>query len=114
MSTAADVLHELDVIGATIVPAGDRLLVRAGSKPVPAGVIRRVREAKPELLALLYQQNTALALAPGLAPLAEGEPAWSNRALPAAGVCKSYRTTAHFCISVVGVAASPRSAMAPA
>ncbi len=77
MSAAREVLCCLEAIGATVETAGDRLLVRAGPKPVPASVIRRVREAKPELLALLYQQDTALAVTPGLArvvPLADGEP----------------------------------------
>jgi hypothetical protein len=65
----------LEAIGATIEPAGDRLLVRAGPKPVPASVIRRVREAKPELLALLHQAPfDALASYGRIAALANGEP----------------------------------------
>lgn len=59
MNSAADVLHALHAIGATIVPAGDRLLLRAGSKPVPANIIQRVREAKPDLLALLHREAAA-------------------------------------------------------
>jgi hypothetical protein len=53
MSAASDILKELDAIGATIASSGDRLVLRAGAKPVPAGIIRRLRDAKPELLALL-------------------------------------------------------------
>jgi 5-methylcytosine-specific restriction endonuclease McrA len=45
----------LAAIGATIEQAGDRLLLRPGAKPVPAAIIRRVREAKAELLVLLQQ-----------------------------------------------------------
>jgi hypothetical protein len=70
LSAAGDVLHELEAIGATIEPAGDRLVLRAGPKPVPVSVIRRVRGAKAELLALLT-------VTPGFArvvPLADGEP----------------------------------------
>jgi hypothetical protein len=70
LSAAGDVLHELRAIGATIEPAGDRLVLRAGPKPVPVSVIRRVRGAKAELLALLT-------VTPGFArvvPLAVGEP----------------------------------------
>ncbi len=70
MSAARELLCRLEAIGATIEPAGDHLLVRAGSKPVPASVIRRVREAKPELLALLQQDATALAVTPGFARVA--------------------------------------------
>jgi hypothetical protein len=58
MSAAREVFRHLDAIGATLEHAGDRLLLRAGRKPVPAAIIRRVREAKPELL-LLLQQNAA-------------------------------------------------------
>jgi hypothetical protein len=77
MSAARDVLCHLEAIGATVEPVGDRLLLRAGPKPVPATVIRRVREAKPELLALLYQKNAALAVPPSVArlvPIADEEP----------------------------------------
>jgi hypothetical protein len=51
MSTARDLLHDLAVIGATIQPEGDRLILRAGATPVPAGLVSRVRRAKAELLA---------------------------------------------------------------
>jgi hypothetical protein len=74
MSAAVEILNELSAIGAIVVPAGDRLLLRAGSKPVPAGIIRRLREAKPELLVLLRQQT---GVPPGFAPVvlhASGEP----------------------------------------
>jgi hypothetical protein len=42
----------------------------------------------------------------------DGEPGWSNRALLAAAGCNSW--TAHFCISVAGVAGSARLAIASA
>jgi hypothetical protein len=76
MSLPSSVLHDLEAIGATIEPAGDRLLLRAGPKPVPATIIRRVRKAKPELLALLYQEATALPATPGFARVLpdDGEP----------------------------------------
>jgi hypothetical protein len=67
MSMPSDVLLELKAIGATIEPAGDRLLLRAGPRPVPASVVRRVREAKPELLALLHREGTTLAEMRGFA-----------------------------------------------
>jgi hypothetical protein len=85
MSTARDLLHDLAVIGASIQPAGDRLILRAGATPVPAALVIRVRRAKAELLATLGTDNV------------EGEPAtleanlvapphWFQRfALPAGG-----------------------------
>ena len=46
MSAVRNVLHALEVIGATIMPAGDHLVLRAGPKPVPASVIRLIREQR--------------------------------------------------------------------
>jgi hypothetical protein len=74
VSAAPEILHALDAIGATIVPAGDRLLLRAGAKPVPAAIIRRVREAKPELLALLSGEAAATRDFAHLVRHAPGEP----------------------------------------
>ena len=73
MTSANNILAELRAIGATIKPLGDRLLLRAGSQPVPATIIRRARLAKPELLALLYREAAPAAIA-RVAPLTDGEP----------------------------------------
>lgn len=70
MSTISDVLRELEAIGATIEPAGDGLLLRAGPRPVPANLIRRVRDAKPQILASFQQESVAL-LTPGFARVVE-------------------------------------------
>jgi hypothetical protein len=53
MSAAHDLLNDLAAIGATIEPAGDRLILRAGAKAVPADLVKRLRHAKVELLAAL-------------------------------------------------------------
>jgi hypothetical protein len=53
MSVAGDLLKDLAGIGATIEPAGDRLILRAGPSAIPATLVRRVREAKADLLASL-------------------------------------------------------------
>jgi N6-adenosine-specific RNA methylase IME4 len=53
MSTAGDLLADLDLIGARLEPAGDRLILRAGPTAVPSALVRRVREAKADLLATL-------------------------------------------------------------
>jgi hypothetical protein len=54
MSVARELLDCLADIGATVRPAGgNRLIVRAGPKPVPAELVRRLREAKVEILALV-------------------------------------------------------------
>jgi len=73
VTAARDVLCELRAIGARIEPVGDRLFLRAGLQPVPAKIIRRVREAKAKLLPLLYREAAPDAIA-RVAPLTYGEP----------------------------------------
>jgi hypothetical protein len=53
MSAARDLLADLAGIGATIKPAGDHLVLRAGPVGIPATLVTRVREAKADLLATL-------------------------------------------------------------
>jgi hypothetical protein len=100
MSAATYILDELEAIGASIMSAGNRLLLRAGPKPVPASVIRRVREAKPELLALLHQEdNTATAGIGRLVPDAEGEPSLEQPCAARRGrVQKLNSAFLHFCV----------------
>jgi len=57
MSTVDRLLDNLSRIGATIRPAGDRLILRAGATGVPAELVRRIREAKSELLAAVSPQG---------------------------------------------------------
>ena len=75
MSTVYELLDRLSEIGATITPVGDHLILRAGSKPVPADLVRRLQKAKAEVLATLapeaiedrrwHEQFTALTFAWG-------------------------------------------------
>ena len=53
MSVARNLLEDLASIGATIKPAGDRLILRAGSTAIPAALVGLVRAAKTDLLATL-------------------------------------------------------------
>jgi hypothetical protein len=53
MSTARDLLDDLAMIGATVEPAGDRLILRAGLTAIPATLVNRVREAKADLMTSL-------------------------------------------------------------
>ena len=53
MSVARNLLEDLAGIGATIKPAGDRLILRAGRTAIPATLVSRVRQAKADLLATL-------------------------------------------------------------
>jgi hypothetical protein len=53
MSSAEDLLNDLTGIGATIEPAGDRLVLRAGSTAIPATLVSQIRKAKHELMAAL-------------------------------------------------------------
>lgn len=51
MNAARLLLDELATIGATVVPAGENLILRAGpNEAIPAGLVRRVRDAKRDLL----------------------------------------------------------------
>jgi hypothetical protein len=50
---ARDLLYDLAKIGATVEPAGDRLILRAGPTAIPATLVDRVREAKADLIATL-------------------------------------------------------------
>jgi len=52
-SSVAELLGRLAEIGAEVRPAGDRLIVRAGAKPVPADLVRRLRQTKAEVMAAL-------------------------------------------------------------
>jgi hypothetical protein len=57
MSTVDELLDSLARIGATIRPAGDRLILRAGATAVPAELVWRIRQAKSELLAAVCPQD---------------------------------------------------------
>jgi hypothetical protein len=96
MSAAQEVCRHLAAIGATIEQAGDRLLLRAGPKPIPAAIIRRVREAKPELLILL-QQTSGLRFARLMD--ANGEPGLEQPCAARRGQLQELdRTFLHFCV----------------
>jgi len=53
VSAAADLLQRLSDIGATVRPAGDKLVIRAGLRPVPADLVKRLRVGKADVLAAL-------------------------------------------------------------
>jgi hypothetical protein len=53
MSSAEDLLNDLTGIGATIEPAGDRLVLRAGPTAIPATLVSQIRKAKHQLMAAL-------------------------------------------------------------
>jgi hypothetical protein len=103
MSSTREVLQQLEAIGATIEPAGDHLVLRAGAKAVPASVIRRLREAKPELLAVLTKKSAlVLAVAPNFARVlvpADGEPAAEQRCAVRRGKVQELDGAfLHFCV----------------
>jgi hypothetical protein len=101
MSAAHEVFRHLEAIGATIEHAGDSLLLRAGPKRVPAAIIRRVREAKPELLVLLQQKAAPLASELRFARVitANGEPGLEQPCAARRGRMQELdRTFLHFCV----------------
>ena len=57
MNAARELLDDLAMIGATVEPAGDRLILRAGPTAIPAALVNRVREAKADLIATLALPN---------------------------------------------------------
>ena len=57
MSAARNLLDELAGIGATLEPDGQQLILRAGPNPVPAALVRRLREAKSDLIAALATRS---------------------------------------------------------
>jgi hypothetical protein len=57
MNVAYDLLDDLALIGATLQPAGDRLILRAGATAIPAALVHRVREAKADLIAMLARHE---------------------------------------------------------
>ena len=58
MSAACKLLDDIAVIGATIKPAGGRLILRAGPTAIPADLIIRIRQTKAELLDTLVAAST--------------------------------------------------------
>jgi hypothetical protein len=110
MSTARNLLRDLAMIGAAIQPEGNRLILRAGATPVPAGLVGRVRRAKAELLATLAGDQPATLVEPSLvappdwfqrvAPPAEGEPRFDEPHAARRGRIEEVpgRVFLHFCI----------------
>ncbi len=58
MNAARSLLGDLDLIGARVEPAGDRLILCAGPVTIPAALVHRVREAKADLMATLAAHAT--------------------------------------------------------
>ena len=59
MSQARKLLDDLAVIGATVEPSGTQLILRAGPTAIPGVLVRRVREAKSDLIAMLSSGSKA-------------------------------------------------------
>jgi hypothetical protein len=57
MSSVEDLLNDLAGIGATIEPAGNRLVLRAGPTTIPATLVGQIRKAKHELMATLVARE---------------------------------------------------------
>jgi hypothetical protein len=85
MSTVDRLLDNLSRIGATIRPAGDRLILRAGATGVPAELVRRIREANsswPRFRRRATKHATGMSVSrPSLSPGAPGRDWQSARPL---------------------------------
>ena len=57
MTAARVLLRDLAVIGASLRPAGGQLLLRAGLEPIPGSMVRRICEAKADLLQILTEKH---------------------------------------------------------
>jgi hypothetical protein len=79
MSTAADLLDRLGEVGAKVEAAGNRLIVRAGPKPVPGELVQRLREAKADVLAALAPAGRSPAAAAAFYPCYPREAVWWRR-----------------------------------
>jgi hypothetical protein len=66
MSSARDLLDDPASIGARVQLAGDCITVRAGASAIAAALLGRIRQAKPELLALLAGHDRPRACRAGL------------------------------------------------
>ena len=81
MSAAASLLQELAGIGASIKPSGAQLILRAGPNPIPPALVRRVREAKQDLIGILLAPEGAIVrwLDEHPAPSSPGQCAWCRQ-----------------------------------
>jgi len=50
---ARNIIRELQALGACVRRNGDRLILRAGSHPIPQSLVEQARDAKQDILALL-------------------------------------------------------------
>jgi hypothetical protein len=58
MSAAAqELLVRLAKLGASVRPAGDQLLLRAGTKSIPGDLVKRLRESKADLVRVLERAD---------------------------------------------------------
>jgi hypothetical protein len=57
MTPVHRLLEELADIGASVRPAGEQLILRAGPTAIPADLVRRVKEAKADLVVALQRAS---------------------------------------------------------
>jgi hypothetical protein len=64
MTSTSTILAEVVALGAQVRVADGRLVLKAGAVPVPADLLRRLRESKAALLELLSEERRAPFLHP--------------------------------------------------
>ena len=58
MTAARNIIRELQALGAHLKRDGDRLVLRAGNRPIPQPLVQQARDAKRDILALLDSVGT--------------------------------------------------------
>jgi len=58
LTVARNIIRELRALGARLERDGDRLILRAGSRPIPQPLVQQARDAKRDILALLGPPGT--------------------------------------------------------
>jgi hypothetical protein len=76
LSGTTELLDHLSEIGATVTVTGDRLILRAGSTDIPGYIVKRVKEARLELLEALNHREPRFESAVGDT---EHDAAWWRR-----------------------------------
>jgi hypothetical protein len=95
MTHVRSLLEELAGIGASLRPAGEQLILRAGHTAIPAELVRRVKEAKADLTVALQRATESRIVGwrnEHPSPSAAGSCAWCRKPETPAAVILPFGT----------------------